>query len=130
VLVVDPTVALAACAAREGFAHFADPDLVAPPLMWSEARSVLHEAARRGTIDARVARRIRRTLDRAPIAEQAHPGLGDATWDIADRLGLVRTYAAEHVALARLLGCRLVTLDDDLRRRARRLAVVVGPADL
>jgi predicted nucleic acid-binding protein len=45
-------------------------------------------------------------------------------------MGLSRTYAAEYVALARLLGCRLVTLDADIARRARRLAVVVGPAQL
>ena len=129
-LVVDATVVLAACAAEDGFALFADPDLVAPPLMWSEARAVLHEMARRGQITAAEARRLRRAVDRAPIAEQGHPSLGEASWDIADRMGLARTYAAEYVALARLLGCRLVTLDADIARRSRRLAVVVGPAAL
>jgi predicted nucleic acid-binding protein len=73
---------------------------------------------------------MRRAVDRAPVAEQAHPSLGETSWDIADRMGLSRTYAAEYVALARLLGCRLVTLDADVARRARRLAVVVGPAEL
>ena len=129
-LVVDATVVLAACAADDGFAHFADPDLVAPPLMWSEARAVLHEMARRGDLKAAQARRMRRAVDRAPVAEQGHPSLGETSWDIADRMGLSRTYAAEYVALARLLGCRLVTLDAELARRARRLAVVVGPAEL
>jgi predicted nucleic acid-binding protein len=129
-LVVDATVVLAACAAEDGFAHFADPDLVAPPLMWSEARAVLHEMARRGDLKAAQARRMRRAVDRAPVAEQGHPSLGETSWDIADRMGLSRTYAAEYVALARLLGCRLVTLDAELARRARRLAVVVGPAEL
>ena len=127
---VDATVVLAACAAEDGFAHFVDPDLVAPPLMWSEARAVLHEMARRGDLRAAQARRMRRAVDRAPVAEQGHPSLGETSWDIADRMGLSRTYAAEYVALARLLGCRLVTLDGELARRARRLAVVVGPADL
>jgi predicted nucleic acid-binding protein len=129
-LVVDATVVLAACAADDGFAHFADPDLVAPPLMWSEARAVLHELARRGDLPAAQARRMRRAVDRAPVAEQGHPSLGEASWDIADRMGLSRTYAAEYVALARLLGCRLVTLDAEIARRAHRLAVVVGPAQL
>ena len=127
---VDATVVLAACAAEDGFAHFVDPDLVAPPLMWSEERAVLHEMARRGDLRAAQARRMRRAVDRAPVAEQGHPSLGETSWDIADRMGLSRTYAAEYVALARLLGCRLVTLDGELARRARRLAVVVGPADL
>ncbi len=129
-LVVDATVVLAACSAEDGFAHLTDPDLVAPPLMWSEARAVLHELARRGDLTATAARRLRRAVDRAPVAEHGHPALGEASWDIADRMGLVRTYAAEYVALARLLGCRLVTLDADIARRARRLAVVVGPTDL
>ena len=129
-LVVDASVALAACAATRGFAYFSDPDLVAPPLMWSEARSVLHEMARRGELPAAQARRLRRAIDRAPITEQVHPQLGEAAWDAADRMGLVRTYAAEYVALARLLGCPLVTLDGELQQRARRLAVVLGPAEL
>lgn len=127
-LVVDPTVVLAACAAEgDGFAVFADPDLVAPPLMWSEARSVLHEMARRGELSAAEARRMRRAVDRAPVAEQPHPDLGAETWDVADRLGLTRTYAAEYVALARLLGCPLLTLDAELATRARRLAQVTAP---
>jgi predicted nucleic acid-binding protein len=129
-LVVDATVVLAASAARAGFAHFHDPDLVAPPLMWSEARSVLHEMARRGELQAPAARRLRRAVDRAPIAEQGHPQLGEAAWDAAERMGLVRTYAAEYVALARLLGCPLVTLDATVRARARRIAVVIGPDEL
>lgn len=129
-LVVDAGVVLAACAARRGFALFRDPELVAPPLMWSEARSTLHEAARRGELSAPAARRLRRALDAAPVVEQGHPALGEQAWDVADRLGLNRTYAAEYVALARLLGCRLVTLDGALRRRAGRLAVVVGPTEL
>ncbi len=126
-LVVDPTVVLAACFAPRGFAHFADPDLVAPPLMWTEARSVLHEMARRGELAAPAARRLRRLVDRAPVAEQSHPQLGEASWDAADRMGIVRSYAAEYVALARLLGCPLMTLDAELAHRARRIAVVVGP---
>jgi len=34
------------------------------------------------------------------------------------------------VALARLLGCRLLTLDARLQRTASRVIEVVGPADL
>jgi predicted nucleic acid-binding protein len=36
----------------------------------------------------------------------------------------------EDVALARLLGCRLLTLDARLHRTASRLIDVVGPSDL
>ena len=129
-LVVDATVVLAACAAEDGFEELADPDLVAPPLMWSEARAVLHELARRGELRPPQARRMRRAVDGAPIAEQGHPSLGRDVLGRRRPDGPVRTYAAEYVALARLLGCPLVTLDADIARRARRLAVVVGPAQL
>lgn len=127
-LVVDASVTLAAVAAGpQAFADLRDPDLVAPPLMWSEARSVLHELARRGELGAADARRLRRALDRAPIAEQGHPRLGDEAWDVADRIRSTRTYAAEYVALARLLGCPLVTLDAEFARRVRRLCAVRAP---
>ncbi len=129
-LVLDATVALAAARAPSGFQRFQDADLVAPPLLWSEARSVLHEAARRGELPVAVARAIRRALDSAPIADYPHPRLGEEAWDVADRLRMHRTFAAEYVALARLLGCPLVTLDADLARRARRLVIVREPREV
>jgi predicted nucleic acid-binding protein len=130
VLVVDVTVALAACAARRGFDVLPDPDLVAPPLLWSEGRSVLHEMARRGELPVTRARAMRRALDAAPVAEQGHPRLGETAWDVADRLRDGRTYAAEYLALAMLLGCPLVTLDAELRDRGRRFVRVLGPGEL
>jgi predicted nucleic acid-binding protein len=40
------------------------------------------------------------------------PGeLAGEAWRIADELGWAKTYDANYVALARLLGCKLVTLD-------------------
>jgi predicted nucleic acid-binding protein len=56
--------------------------------------------------------------------------LGAAAWDLADRLGWAKTYDAEYVALARLLECRLVTLEPRLRRAANRLGFVVTPSEL
>jgi predicted nucleic acid-binding protein len=35
-----------------------------------------------------------------------------------------------YVALARILGCRLVTLDARLRRGTTRLGFVIGPTEL
>ena len=117
-LVVDPTVVLPILAAGTPWAGAGDDDLVAPPLLWSECRSLLHDLARRGVLPAPEARRMRRALDRAPITELGHPQLGEEAWRMADLLNHPRTEAAEYVALARLTGAPLATLDRDLAERA------------
>ena len=95
--------------------------------MWSECRSLLHDLARRGIIPTTDARRIRRELDRAPITELSHPQLGEETWRVADLLNHARTEAAEYVALARLVGAPLATLDRDLAERASSVCRIVVP---
>jgi hypothetical protein len=47
-----------------------------------------------------------------------------------DELGWAKTYDANYVALARILDCRLVTLDARLRRGTARLGFVIGPTEL
>lgn len=118
-LVVDPTVVLPILAAGAPWAGAGDDDLVAPPLLWSECRSLLHDLARRGALPTTQARRLRRALDRAPITELGHPQLGEEAWRMADLLNHPRTEAAEYVALARLTGAPLATLDRDLAERAQ-----------
>ncbi|MDP8978882.1 MAG: hypothetical protein M3N17_10005 [Actinomycetota bacterium] len=49
---------------------------------------------------------------------------------IADEFGWAKTYDAEYLALARILGCRMVTVDGCLRRGVSRLGLVVGPTEL
>jgi hypothetical protein len=56
-LVVDASVAVAASANPLGFARFRRFELLAPPLMWIEAQSVLHAIV---TLD----RRLRRGTER------------------------------------------------------------------
>ncbi len=128
-LVIDASVALAACSAPGGFDVLRD-DLVAPPLLWSEALSVLHESVWRGEVSGGLARRALEALRRAPIRERRHRRLAETAWRIADDLGLAKTYDAEYLALAELLGCRLLTLDRRLRRGAARLGYVIGPDEL
>jgi predicted nucleic acid-binding protein len=130
VLVVDATVALSASGADEGFGQLGDEDLVAPPLMWSEARSVLHELAWRGDVAPEDAEATRARLERCPVDRRSPRQLGAMSWEIATELGWAKTYDAEYVALARLLGCRVVTLDARLRRGADRLGIVVAPHEL
>lgn len=129
-LALDASVAVVACLRDEGFEDFGREQLVAPPLMWSESRSALHELLWRREIVLEDATSARAKLERSPVERRDHERLGEEAWRIADELGWAKTYDAEYVALAQLLGCRLVTLDARLRRAADRLGFVIGPAEL
>jgi len=129
-LVLDASVAAAASLATDGFAEFASEQLVSLPLMWSEARSSLHELAWRQVIAGDEAEEARSRLESCPVDQRSHPELGDEAWRVAEQFGWAKTYDAEYVALARLLDCRLVTLDARLRRATERLGFVVGPHEL
>ncbi len=69
-------------------------------------------------------------LQVAPIAARSHPRLSITAWEIADRLGWAKTYDAEYLALAVLLKCKLVSVDERLRRGTERLGIVIGPREL
>jgi len=129
VLVIDASVALPASAAPEGFELFRE-DLVAPPLLWSEVRSVLHEAVWRRDVSEEQAKRSLEAFAGSGVRERVHRRLGETAWRIANQLGYAKTYDAEYLALAELLGCRIVTLDRRLRRGADRLGYVVSPNEL
>jgi predicted nucleic acid-binding protein len=98
--------------------------------MWSEARSALRERVWRRELSAEQADRARIRLRDADVKLEIHAGLADEAWRIAEDFGWAKTYDAEYVALASLLGCRLVTVDARLRRGADRLGFVVGPTEL
>jgi predicted nucleic acid-binding protein len=51
-------------------------------------------------------------------------------WRVADEFGWGKTYDAQCVALASILGCQLVTLDGRLRRGTERLGFFVEPAEI
>jgi predicted nucleic acid-binding protein len=130
VLVLDANVVIPACTVDGGFGLFGRQRLVAPPLMFSEARSSLHEAVWRGELDPEQGILALRRLEGSPVKAEDHPELGTEAWRIADEFGFAKTYDAEYLALAGLLGCRLVTLDGRLRRATDRLGFVVGPTEL
>jgi predicted nucleic acid-binding protein len=53
-----------------------------------------------------------------------------AAWKVADELGWAKTYDAHYVALAQLLKCRLVTVDERMLRGVARLKIAVRPREL
>jgi len=129
-LVLDANVVLGACFRRGGFERFGREALTGPPLMWSEARSTLHLGMRHGQITEEDATVALDRLEDGPVERIDHAQLGREAWRVADELGWGRTYDAEYVALARLLDCRLVTLDRRLLRETERLGLVIGPDEI
>jgi predicted nucleic acid-binding protein len=129
-LVLDASVAIHACEQQDGFAMFAGTHLCAPPLMWSECFSLVHEARWRREISTARASALLARLDGGPVKRQQPKALHREAWRVADELGLAKTYDAEYIALARIIDCRLVTLDGRLRRGADRLGIVFTPDEL
>ena len=128
-LVIDASVALAASAA-DRFDRFSAERLVAPSLMWSEARSGLHELLWRREIEADDANGARGRLERCPVEMRDPLELGPEAWRVAEELGWAKTYDAEYVALACHLDAPLLTLDARLRSSAGGLVRIVGPTEI
>ncbi|MDQ3937850.1 MAG: type II toxin-antitoxin system VapC family toxin [Chloroflexota bacterium] len=129
-LVIDASIALSAALTRDGFEPIKSHDLVAPPLLWSEALSTLREHAWRRDISPQQAEASRRSLLSAPVERRAPRALYGEAWRVAEELGWAKTYDAEYVALARLLRCPLLTRDDRLRHGAARVIEAIGPTEL
>ena len=129
-LVLDASVVVPACGARNGFAEFRRQELVAPPLMWSEARSALHLAQWRGQANRDDASIAQHRLEDCPVRLKNPKRIGETAWRLADELGWARTYDAEYLALAELMQCQLITLDSRLKRGTERLGYVISPSEL
>jgi len=129
VFVLDSSVVLPACAATDGFEPFG-PELVAPPLLASEVLSALHAAVWRGDVAVEQAEIALARFEAGPVRIRSHARLARTAWAMADALGWAKTYDAEFLALAQLLGCRLVTSDQRLRRAAAHLGFVMLPSEV
>lgn len=129
-LVVDANVVVDLCVGQGGFDALADHEFVAPPLARSEALSVLHAMHWRAAVSERTIEAALDRLESAPMTITEPTGLAREAWRIAEEFGWKKTYDAEYVALARLLDCRLLTLDGRLRRGTARLGFVIGPGEV
>jgi predicted nucleic acid-binding protein len=129
-LVVDASVAVAACHTPVGFARLRGHKLIAPQLMVTETSSVLHEMAWRGEITGPRAKTMLARLLKAPVEIRMPQDLIKTAWNVADELGWAKTYDAHYVALAQILKCPLVTIDERLLRGVARLKIAVRPREL
>jgi predicted nucleic acid-binding protein len=130
VLVVDASVVVQACLTEADLESLAKHDLIAPPLLWSEATSVLHELEWRRAVSRQLIDVARGRLGQMRIRARAPSGLHLEAWRVASHLGWAKTYDAEYVALARLTKSALVTVDARLAAVAGRLVEVQAPGDL
>jgi predicted nucleic acid-binding protein len=124
--VVDSSAALHL--ASEGIEVAAEHELLAPTLLRSQALSAMHEAVQRGDLQAKEAREQLARVNRMKIRYLGDVVLRKVAWEMADRLGWASTYDAEYLALTKLQGDALVTLDDDLKRAAEGI-VATAPID-
>jgi len=129
-LVIDASAALYLLASEDGIESLAGCDLAAPALLWSECTSVLNEMRWRGELSQALASTAFERLLAAPIARRADDAIYAGAREAAEDLGWAKTYDAEYVALARVLGADLLSRDERLRRGAGRLVTVVGPDDV
>ena len=131
ILVVDSSAVLFELASPDGLDPVAAAnDLVAPALLWSEVASVIHETAYRGEISAELVALMFERLGKARISRRHGTDLYAGARDVATEYGWAKTYDAEFVALARLLGSPLFTRDARLARRIDASVEVRGPDEV
>ncbi len=115
---------------EEARAQIVDHELLAPPLMWSETCSAVHEAVWRREIDDAEAEAVLRALGELGIRRRNPARLHAEAYRLATELGWAKTYDAEFLALARLEDAQVLTADGRLRHGADRTGLVLDPSEL
>lgn len=105
-------------------AMFEGQDLVAPDLVGAEVLSTIRSMLMRAFVDLDTARRAVGNLAGAPVRRMTTGPLVAEIWSMHQNL---TSYDATYVALARLLGAPLLTLDQRLVRAPRLGVEVLTP---
>ena len=92
-------------------------ELLAPTLLRSQTLSALHEAVHKGELEAEVALERLERVGKLPIRLLGDAVLRRNAWRFAEQLGWAETYDAEYLALTKLQGDALFTLDPELARK-------------
>ncbi len=92
-------------------------ELHAPHIIDLEVANALRRWEMSGVVNSREAAGLLELFRRMPILRHEHEPLLDRIWALRHNL---TAYDASYLALARMLGAELVTLDDGLQKAARR----------
>jgi predicted nucleic acid-binding protein len=103
--------------AREELEVAAGHELLAPTLLRSQVLSLLHEEVHAGRLAREAGLDLLERASAIKIRLLGDLVLRRNAWRYADELDAAATYEAEYVALTRLQGDALVTLDRELARR-------------
>lgn len=129
-IVADASAIIQACLSEVDVEALRTFDLAAPPLLWSEVTSAIHELRWRRAISAELAESAVTKLWAVPVRARRPAGLYEEAWRLANRIGWAKTYDAEYVALALLSRCQLLTVDARIGITVGSLVEVIGPNDL
>jgi predicted nucleic acid-binding protein len=126
--VIEPSVALALAErdARVPNHH----KLLAPTLLRSQVLAELYVRVQRGELTKKDASRRLDYLRGLQVRLLGDRVLQRVAWDIAQELGWKDTFVAEYLALTKLQGDALVTMDQSLATTASKLIAVATFEDL
>jgi predicted nucleic acid-binding protein len=99
-------------------------ELLAPTLLRSQTLSALHEAVHNGELEAEAALEQLERIGKMPIRLLGDAVLRRNAWRFAEQLGWAETYDAEYLALTKLQGDALLTLDPELARKAEGIVPI------
>ncbi|HWD01558.1 MAG TPA: type II toxin-antitoxin system VapC family toxin [Amycolatopsis sp.] len=108
----------------------AEHELLAPAVLRSHVLALLYARVRQGEVPKEDADRRLAFIRGLRIRLLGDRVLQDTAWRVAEELGWADTYTAEYVALTRLHGDALVTLDKTLARELKGVVPVAGMSDL